>query len=121
MLAGSADGRFRDISPDSPALTQPPGVYRGMAWGDLDNDGAVDLVVTSIEGPVKVLKNIAPKKGHWLGVRAIDPKWKRDAIGARITLQLGVVNTLAWSIRAKAIAAAATSRSLRPWFSNVGG
>ena len=89
LLAGSADGRFRDISPDSPALTKPPGVYRGMAWGDLDNDGAVDLVVTSIEGPVKVLKKIAPKQGHWLGVRAIDPKWKRDAIGARITLTAG--------------------------------
>jgi enediyne biosynthesis protein E4 len=89
LFAGTGGGKFRDVSVDSSALTSPSGVYRGMAWGDLDNDGAIDLVVTSIEGPVKVLRNVAPKKGHWLGVRAIDPALKRDAIGAVVTLSAG--------------------------------
>jgi hypothetical protein len=89
LFAGAGGGKFRDVSVDSPALTSPAGIYRGMAWGDIDNDGAIDLVVTSIEGPVKVLKNVAPKKGHWFGVRAIDPALKRDAIGAVVTVSAG--------------------------------
>jgi len=88
LFAGTAEGRFRDVSLDSPMLTNPPGVYRGMAWGDLDGDGGVDLVVTSIDGPIKILRNVAPKRGHWLGIRAYDPALKRDAYGAVVTISM---------------------------------
>jgi hypothetical protein len=86
LFAGTSEGRFRDVSQDSPMLTNPPGVYRGMAWGDLNGDGGVDLVVTSIDGPIKILRNVAAKHGHWVGVRAIDPQFKRDAMGAVVTV-----------------------------------
>lgn len=89
LFAGTAEGRFRDASLDSPMLTNPPGVHRGMAWGDLDGDGSVDLVVTSIDGPIKILKNVAPKQGHWLVVRAFDAALKRDAYGAVVTISTG--------------------------------
>jgi hypothetical protein len=95
LFAGGPGGRFRDVSADSPAFTGPPGVYRGLACGDLDNDGAVDLVLTAIDGPVKVLKNVSPKKGHWFGVRAIDPALHRDAIGAVVTVTAGGKKRLA--------------------------
>jgi hypothetical protein len=115
LFAGEAGGRFRDISPDSPQLTSPPGVYRGLGWGDLDNDGAVDLVVTSIEGPVKVLKNVAPKRGHWLGVRAIDPKLKRDALGAVVTVTAGGRRRVSMINRGQSYCSSGDARAFPHW------
>jgi hypothetical protein len=89
LFAGGPGGRFRDVSADSPAFAGRPGVYRGLAWGDIDNDGAVDLVVMAIEGPARVFRNVAPKGGHWLGVRAYDAERKRDALGAVVTVSAG--------------------------------
>jgi hypothetical protein len=89
LFAGTGGGRFRDASADSPAFTGRPGVYRGLAWGDLDNDGAVDLIVSTIEGPARLYRNVAPRKGHWVGVRAFDAEHNRDALGAAVTVVAG--------------------------------
>src|SRR5262249_39991991 len=48
-----------------------------------------DLVVTAVAGPVQVYRNVAPKQGHWLMVRALDPALQRDAYGAEITVRVG--------------------------------
>jgi hypothetical protein len=54
----------------------------------LDNDGAVDLLVTSAGGPARLFRNVAPHRGHWLLVRAIDPALGgRDAYGAEIVVR----------------------------------
>ncbi|HLW68169.1 MAG TPA: CRTAC1 family protein, partial [Gemmataceae bacterium] len=87
LFVNEGNGRFRDVSPDNPAFCGTPAVGRGLAWADLDGDGAIDLVVTSIRGPARIFRNVAPKRGHWLIVRAIDPTLHRDAYGAEITLQ----------------------------------
>jgi hypothetical protein len=55
-------------------------------FGDVDNDGDVDVLVSNEGGPAELFKNDVPNKGHWLMVRAIDPKLKRDALDARITV-----------------------------------
>jgi hypothetical protein len=49
----------------------------------------MDLLVTQINGPAMLLRNVAPKNGHWLGVRAVDPKLKRDAMGAEVIVRAG--------------------------------
>jgi hypothetical protein len=65
-------------------------VARGLVCGDLDNDGAPDLLISSISSPAKLYRNIAPARGHWLGVRAIDPALGgRDAYGAEVFVQAG--------------------------------
>jgi hypothetical protein len=89
VLANVGQGKFRDISASNPALCRKPGMGRGLAVGDFDNDGAPDLLVTAIGSPVQLLRNVAPAKGHWLAVRAILPKYNRDACGAEVTVRAG--------------------------------
>lgn len=89
LFQGVKGGWFRDVSPVHPEFAGQADVMRGLAWGDLDRDGAIDLVGSCIEGPVRVYRNIAPKAGHWLIVRPFDPKLTRDALGARVTVRAG--------------------------------
>jgi len=61
-------------------------VARGLAIGDLDNDGLLDAVVTTNDGPAYVLHNTTPNTNHWLTLNLIGHKSNRDAIGAVVRL-----------------------------------
>ena len=79
---GNTDVVFEEIR-SGPALAAEF-VGRGVAPGDLDNDGDVDLVVTNNEGPVRLLLNQIGQDRHWIGLRVIEAATggKRDALGA---------------------------------------
>ncbi len=63
-------------------------VSRALACGDVDNDGDVDLLVTNTAGAARLFLNNAPKPGHWLSVRVVDPALGgRDAYGAGVTVE----------------------------------
>lgn len=62
---------------------------RGLALGDFNNDGAVDILVTVNDGPPLLLKNKAASQNHWLGLKLVGTKSNIDAIGAQITYQSG--------------------------------
>jgi hypothetical protein len=89
LFANEGTGRFRDISSANRAFCGAAGVHRGLACGDIDGDGALDLLVTTLAGPARLYRNVAPKRGHWLQVRALDPTLNRDAYGAEITVRAG--------------------------------
>jgi hypothetical protein len=89
VFANVGGGRFEDVSTSNPALCEKPNVGRGLCLGDIDGDGALDLLVTQIGGPARILKNVAPQRGHWLIVRALDEQLHRDAIGAEVRVQSG--------------------------------
>jgi hypothetical protein len=89
LFANDGSGRFRDRSPAETALCGTPGVYRGLVCADFDGDGALDLLVTGIAGPARLYRNVAPRRGHWLLVRAYDPALRRDAYGAEVTVEGG--------------------------------
>lgn len=90
IYLNDGQGRFRDISSANPSFCQPLAVGRGLAAGDLDNDGDLDLLAVCAGGPVRLFRNIAPRRGHWLTLRALDPALGgRDAIGAEILVQAG--------------------------------
>jgi hypothetical protein len=59
-----------------------------MAIGDLDNDGRLDAVVTTNDGPAYVLHNETATQNHWLLLKLVGHKSNRDAIGAVVTLNL---------------------------------
>src|SRR5262249_21154790 len=96
LFANAGAGRFRDVSSQEGPLCGVLGVYRGLACGDIDGDGALDLVVTSLAGPARVYRNVAPGRGHGLLVRAIDPSLKRDAYGAEVTVRAGGRRWVRW-------------------------
>jgi hypothetical protein len=57
-----------------------------MAIGDLDNDGRLDAVVTTNDGPVHILHNETATRNHWILLKLVGHKSNRDAIGAEVTL-----------------------------------
>ena len=71
------------------AFTGSNSVARGLIRGDLDNDGDLDLLVTTAHGSVQLYRNDAPRDGAWLLIRAIDTNHRRDAYGARVTVECG--------------------------------
>jgi hypothetical protein len=96
LLANDGTGKFRDVSAANPAVTAPH-VGRTLLVGDLDNDGGLDLIVTSVAGPVRLFRNVVPNRGHWLTVRAIDPELGgRDAYGAVVIIEAGGSRRTAW-------------------------
>jgi hypothetical protein len=89
LFANDDKGKFRDVSLQNPAFCGTANVARGLAAGDLFNDGGLDLVLTTVAGPARVFRNVAPQRGHWLLVRAVDPALKRDAYGAELRVEQG--------------------------------
>jgi hypothetical protein len=89
LLVNDGTGRFRDASTANPDLCGTPNVARGLAVGDLDRDGALDVVLTTVAGRARVLRNVAPDRGHWLKVRLLEASGKRAALGAEVALRAG--------------------------------
>jgi len=97
LFANDGSGRFTDISLTTSAFCGRAEVARGLVCGDIDGDGALDLLLTTVGGPARLFKNVAPKRGHWLLVRAVDPALGgRDAYGAALTLSAGGRRHIGW-------------------------
>ncbi|MCI0462254.1 MAG: CRTAC1 family protein, partial [Gemmataceae bacterium] len=92
LLRNQGRGRFRVITPQGGAYFQERHVGRGLALGDLDNDGWPDLVISHSNEPVVLLGNEAPRaakvRHHWLGVELVGRE-RRDVVGAKLTVEAG--------------------------------
>jgi hypothetical protein len=91
LLARNTGKGFVDVSAVSGDVFKQAWVGRGMAVGDLDNDGRIDAVVTTNDGPAHILMNKTgdPEsktgtKNHWLTIELVGHKSNRDGIGAEI-------------------------------------
>ncbi|MEE8165153.1 MAG: ASPIC/UnbV domain-containing protein, partial [Myxococcota bacterium] len=89
LFTNDGRGRFLQLSGSATSLSGHIENGRGLLFGDLDDDGDIDLLVTNEGGSARLLLNAVEKEGHWLMIRALDPELQRDAVGARITVVAG--------------------------------
>jgi enediyne biosynthesis protein E4 len=80
---------FKDVSAQSGPVFSKSFPARGLAIGDFNNDGAVDVLISNNDGAPVLLRNNTGKNNHWLGVRLAGRKSNPDAVGARIAYQAG--------------------------------
>jgi hypothetical protein len=87
LLARNTGHGFVDVSKDSGAVFSERWVARGLAVGDIDNDGRMDVVISTEGGPAHVLHNETRTSNHWLTIGLVGHKSNRDGIGAMIKVE----------------------------------
>jgi hypothetical protein len=95
LLARNTGRGFEDVSSEAGSVFREAWVGRGMAIGDIDNDGRVDAVVTTNDGPLYVLHNATPTPNHWLILKLVGHRSNRDAIGAEVRVAIGKMTQVA--------------------------
>jgi enediyne biosynthesis protein E4 len=88
LFRGASGGTFIEVRPRGGTASLLIASSRAAAFGDIDNDGGVDVVVVNRDRAPFVLHNIAPNRGHWLMFRLVEPNG-RDSLGAQVTLAIG--------------------------------
>jgi hypothetical protein len=86
LLLRNDQGRFSNVSPQSGSIFTTPIAARGAAFGDLDNDGRVDVAINCNDGPAIILHNRVGNGNHWLILNLTGTSSNRDAIGSKIRL-----------------------------------
>lgn len=88
VLMKNHQGKFKIISERGGSYFRSEHLARGVALGDLDNDGTTDVVISHMNEPVAVLRGIPVPDRHWIGV-TLQGKGHRDVVGARVILEAG--------------------------------
>ena len=84
LFYNAGGGRFRDVTAEAGPALQIEHVSRGAAFGDVDNDGDVDVLVTNNGGPAQLLVNETGSRQHWLQVRLEGVDDNHQGLGARV-------------------------------------
>jgi hypothetical protein len=79
--------RFVDVSEAAGRDFQLADAHRGCAFGDLDNDGRIDLAVSVLNRPAEIFRNVSEGGAHWLLVKTVGTVSNRDGIGAKIRVE----------------------------------
>jgi hypothetical protein len=79
-----SSGKWLALTEEAGLNARPPARHRGCAFGDLDGDGRIDVVVTALAGDAEIWMNRSEPTGHWLDIALEGTKSNRDGIGARI-------------------------------------
>ena len=89
MFRNQGDGTFQEVSPHAGAYFQSPAVSRGALFGDYDNDGDVDMLVTQSNGPVTLLRNETKAQHNWMRIKTVGVISNREGIGTRVAITAG--------------------------------
>jgi enediyne biosynthesis protein E4 len=83
------NGRFADVSAAAGPAVTSPNLGRGCAFGDLDNDGNVDIVINNLDGPPTLLRNEGRSRHNWVLIKCVGTRSNRSAIGTRVKVTTG--------------------------------
>jgi hypothetical protein len=78
--------RLKDVSAQVGASFSVPAAHRGAAFGDLDNDGRIDIVVTVLNGEPQLLMNRSPNHNHWIILKLVGVTDNRDGLGTKVKI-----------------------------------
>jgi len=91
LFRNRRDGTFEEVGLKRGMPFSKKIVGRGCAWGDIDNDGRLDVLITCNNGPAMLWRNETPSEHHWLKLRLIGSKSNRSGIGALVLVEAGGV------------------------------
>ncbi len=89
VFRNKGDLTFEDLSAIAGPGVSLPAAHRGAAFGDFNNDGKIDIVVTVLNGPPQLLMNRSANHNHWIILKLIGTKSNRDGLGTRIRITTG--------------------------------
>lgn len=88
LMRGVAGGRFEESRPPAGTAASLIATSRGAAFGDIDNDGGIDILIANRDAAPHLLHNVVPRRGHWMTFRVLD-QHGRDALGAQLLISSG--------------------------------
>ena len=94
LFQNLGNGRFKDVTNRAGKVFELSEVSRGGAFGDIDNDGDIDVLVVNNNGRVRLLINQKGNQNHWIGLRLVSHGLKRDMLGTRVGVFLSDGRTL---------------------------
>jgi len=86
VLRNLGNGKFQDVSSEAGPDFQVAAAHRGVAFGDLDNDGRIDAVVTVLNGSLKYFHNISKNSNHWIILKLVGKRSNRMGLGAKVRI-----------------------------------
>jgi len=86
LLHNDGKGHFQDVSNRAGSAFLVLEVGRGAAFGDIDNDGAVDIILVNNSGPARLLMNNVGHRNPWIGFRMVGDRYHRDMLGTRVAV-----------------------------------
>ena len=95
LYRNNRNGTFTEIAADAGSAINEPAVSRGAAFGDLDNDGDVDVVINNLDGAPQLLRNDGGNRNNFVVINLIGSKSNRSAFGARVKLIAGDLTQIA--------------------------
>ena len=86
MLRNLGNGKFQDVSSEAGPDFHVAAPHRGVAFGDIDNDGRIDAVVTVLNGSLQYFHNVTNNKNHWILLKLVGKKSNRMGLGAQVRI-----------------------------------
>ncbi len=89
LFHNERNGAFSEVAAESGGALMAPRVSRGAAFGDIDSDGDIDVVIENLDGKPTILRNDGGNQNNWITVKLVGKGLNRDALGAKLEVVAG--------------------------------